>query len=143
MLLRGQGWVRCLGFVFSLMLVVGCGPKGDMATAPVKGKVTYNGAPLPSGTVMFVPEQGPAATGEIRPDGTYSLGTYGTNDGAVLGNHKVSITAIADMGDMLPEAQSPTPPPLVPQKYLSHESSGLVVEVKSGTNEVDFDLTDD
>ncbi len=143
MLFRARGWVYGFSLVASLTLAVGCGPKGDRATAPVKGQITYNGEPLPTGTVMFVPEQGPAATGEIRPDGTYSLGTYGTNDGAVLGNHKVSITAIADMGDMLPEAQSPTPPPLIPQKYLSHESSGLVAEVKSGTNELNFDLTDD
>jgi hypothetical protein len=125
------------------LLLLGCGSGGDMPTAPVKGKVTYNNQPLTSGTVMFVPEQGPAATGEIRSDGTYSLATYGRNDGAVLGTHKVTITAIEDMRDLLPEAQNPTPPPLVPDKYLSHETSGLVVEVKSGGNEHDFDLTDD
>jgi hypothetical protein len=132
----GAGIIVCL-------FLLGCSPSGDMQTAPVKGKVTYNGQPLPSGTVMFVPTQGPAATGEIRPDGSYSLGTYGTSDGAVLGKHKVTITALADMGELLPEAQDPTPPPLVPDKYLSHETSGLEVEVKSGTNEHDFVLTDD
>jgi hypothetical protein len=130
------------GLTVLCLLMAGCGPSGDMATAPVNGKVTYNGSPLTSGTVMFVPDQGPAATGEIGRDGSYVLGTYGLKDGAVLGSHKVTITAIADMGDLLPEAQA-TPPPVIPDKYLNQETSGLVVEVKSGNNEVNFDLTDD
>lgn len=110
--------------------------------APVHGKIMYKGKPVPSGTIMFVPDKGPAATAEIAKDGAYRLITEGIGDGAVLGNHKVSITALADMGNLLPEQRSGTPPPLVPAKYLSHENSGLRAEVKSGDNELNFDLTD-
>ena len=120
-------------------ILAGCGRNDGLITAPVVGKVTYRGKPLPNGTVMFVPGEGPAATGEISRDGSYRLST-GSLDGAVLGNHKVSITALADIGGALPEQRSPTPPSLLPAKYLSHETSGLTAEVKQGKNEVNFDL---
>jgi len=136
--------VRTL-LLFSLVvaLAAGCTRKGGLETAPVSGKVTYRGKAVPTGTVMFVPDEGPAATGEIGSDGAYKLTTYTTNDGAVLGKHKVTVTALQGMGDALPEQRSPTPPPLVPAKYLSGETSGLTAEVKAvPNNEVNFDLTD-
>lgn len=127
-------------FVVALAFLAGCSSKRGLETAPVSGKVTYKGKPLPNGTVMFVPGEGPAATGEIDKDGNYQLTTYAAGDGAVLGNHKVSITALADIGSALPEQRNPTPPSLLPAKYLSHDTSGLTVEVKRGNNEANFEL---
>ena len=137
-------------FMKSLALVLviaamasGCSRKGDLETAPVSGKVTYRGKAVPTGTVMFVPNAGPAATGEIGTDGSYKLTTYSAGDGAVLGTHKVTITALQGMGDALPEQRNATPPPLVPVKYLSGETSGLTADVKRGSkNEVNFELKD-
>ena len=128
--------------LLSLVLLFGCTRGGDLPTAPVSGKVTYKGKPVPSGTVMFVPEKGPPATGEIGKDGSYSLGTYGKNDGAVLGKHKIAVTAVADMSDRLPEDRNPLPPPIVPSKYLSQDTSELTFEVKQGKNVADLDLKD-
>jgi len=125
------------------VIASGCSSKSGLETAPVSGKVTYRGKALPTGTVMFVPTAGPAATGEISSDGSYKLTTYAAGDGAVIGSHKVTITALQGMGDALPEQRSATPPPLVPAKYLSDTTSGLVAEVKPKTkNEVNFDLKD-
>jgi len=125
------------------VVVSGCSKKSGMDTAPVSGKVTYRGKAVPTGTVMFVPDAGPAATGEIGADGSYKLTTYATGDGAVIGTHKVTVTALQGMGDALPEQRNATPPPLVPAKYLNGETSGLVAEVKPGVkNEVNFDLKD-
>jgi len=125
------------------VVVSGCSKKSGMETAPVSGKVTYRGKAVPTGTVMFVPGAGPAATGEIGADGSYKLTTYATGDGAVIGTHKVTVTALQGMGDALPEQRNATPPPLVPAKYLNGETSGLVAEVKPGVkNEVNFDLKD-
>jgi len=129
--------------LFAAVALGGCAKKGGMETAPVSGKVTYRGKPLATGTVMFVPSEGPAATGEINSEGVYKLTTYTSGDGAVIGKHKVTITALQGMGDALPEQRSPTPPPLVPAKYLNGESSGLTADVKPRTNnEVNFNLTD-
>jgi len=131
--------------LIALMLagVGGCGKKSGLETAPVSGKVTYRGKPLPTGTVMFVPSEGPAATGEIGKDGKYKLTTYKTDDGAVIGTHKVTITALQGMEGALPELRSGTPGPLIPAKYLTAESSGLTAAVKPKTNnEVNFELKD-
>ena len=56
----------------ALTLASGCGPKGPK-TAPVRGTITYLGLPVPSGTVMFQPADGPAAYGQIK-DGAASPG---------------------------------------------------------------------
>jgi hypothetical protein len=134
-------WMRLLlvGVIVLLVGFAGCRRGPGLELAPVHGKVTYKGKPLPNGTVMFVPGEGPAAYGEISTDGSFRLKTN-DSDGAVLGNHKVSITALADIGTALPEQRSPTPPSLVPAKYLDHERSGLTAEVKRGDNRVDFEL---
>lgn len=136
--------VRILAvFILAAAVALGCSKKGGLETAPVKGKITYKGKALPSGTVMFVPAEGPAATGEINSEGSYVLTTYTSGDGAVVGNHKVTIVALQDMGDALPEHRNPLPPPIVPKKYLSDTTSGLTAEVKAKiTNEVNFELKD-
>lgn len=137
--------IKSLALVLAIGgMASGCSKKSGMATAPVSGKVTYRGKAVPTGTVMFVPGAGgPAATGEISSDGSYKLTTYATGDGAVIGTHKVTVTALQGMGDVLPEQRNATPPPLVPAKYLNGETSGLVADVKPGVkNEVNFDLKD-
>src|SRR5262249_17280259 len=96
----------------------GC-DNGRPKTAVVKGKVTFNGKPVPHGTVLFVPVvPGTTATGAIAPDGSYSLTTFKKGDGAVLGKHKVAILAMDDKPGALP-TDANLPPPIVPDKYSS------------------------
>lgn len=131
-----------LAGVCLLALSSGCSGGGGFPTAPVTGKVTSKGKEVPNGTVLFIPDSGPAATGEIGKDGTYSLGTYGKTDGAVLGHHKVAITALEEMGDALLEARSPTPASILPNKSLNQDTSGLTFDVKSGDNVANFEIKD-
>ena len=120
-------------------LLSGCG--GGLPTAPVRGKITYQGKPVPSGTILFMPEgDQPAATGEIQPDGSYVLETYEPGDGAVLGKHSIMITAVEDQTGKLPEARSPMPALLIPVKYTNMMTSGLTAEVQPGQNTIDFVL---
>ena len=67
-------------------------------TAPVRGTVTIAGQPLAIGRVLFAPASkgdglnaGKPALGVIQPDGSYVLSTYGDEDGAVVGDHTVTI----------------------------------------------------
>ena len=60
---------------------------------PVKGKVTYKGQPLTTGTVRFEPDgYGRMASGKLQSDGTYVLSTLKEADGVVAGTHRVFIT---------------------------------------------------
>jgi hypothetical protein len=128
--------------LLSMTVAAGCGTKGD-ETAIVRGKVTYNGKPVPNGTVNFNPDvPGPTATGDIQPDGSYTLGTYKPGDGAVIGTHSVVIVAMQDQAGALPEQRSPTPPPIVPMKYTSPATSDLKAQVERKENTINFDLKD-
>jgi hypothetical protein len=126
-----------------VLLLAGCGG-GNANTSPVKGKVTYNNKPVPSGTITFIPAagQGPTATGTLQPDGSYVLRTYRDGDGAVRGKHTVIVVAMQDTSSSLPEARSGTPPPIVPLKYTSVATTDLTATVEDKENVFNFDLQD-
>jgi hypothetical protein len=119
------------------IVAAGCGNHRNLAF--VSGKVTYHGKPLQFGSVMFQPESGQPATAAIQPDGTFTMATRGEGDGASVGKNRVRVSCF--------ESQSPSYKPangpgelslgksLIPQKYSSYETSGITVEVRSGTNE--------
>ncbi|HVJ68966.1 MAG TPA: hypothetical protein VM510_13340 [Caulifigura sp.] len=123
-----------LPILLAFLLLTGCGGSG-LKLYPVKGKVSYNGKPLTTGSVMFTPKaKGPAAYGAIGADGTYKLMT-GEEEGAVAGPHTVMISAMKDNGVNSPMSY------LIPAKYGS-ESSGLEADVKDqGENTFDFAIT--
>lgn len=134
-------YFRRIAVAVLVVAVAGCGSSDDqMETSSVTGTVTYDGKPVATGTVMFTPVGGgPPATGQIQEDGTYQLRTYEEGDGAVFGEHKVTITAL-DMGSGLPEDMATEPKPLVPEKYGRDTTSGLTATVASGENTIDFPL---
>jgi hypothetical protein len=78
----------------------GCS-KSPYDLAPVAGKVTIDGQPFAEGKVMFAPiasgknrEVGRPAFGKLGPDGSFTLGTYAPDDGAVVGEHWVTVIRI-------------------------------------------------
>ena len=135
-------------FVVLLTLTVaaiGC-RKGGPELAPVTGKVTYQGKPLPFGAVVFLPESGRTSTGIIQPDGTFQMVTSGRGNGAAVGKNKVRFACDASHD---PSKKAPGGAglvislgnPLIPQKYMSCETSGFEVVVQSGFNDpVVFEL---
>jgi hypothetical protein len=75
------GWVVVLGL---LLLVAGC-----RRQASISGKVTYNGKPMPGGSITFIPvEGGGGGTARIDPkDGSYELPNL------PVGKMKIGVTA--------------------------------------------------
>ncbi len=114
--------------------LVGCGgpegPKRDYAE--VTGKVTYKNVPLKVGTVMFQPVSGPFASGEIKPDGTYSLK-------GVVGPNTVMITSREEAPPPAGNAPPPQPKNNIPPAYGT-PTSNLKFDVKAGPNTANFDL---
>lgn len=120
---------------FCLLACVGCG-QNLPSTAPVSGRVTYQGKPVVKGNIMFRPEHGRAAGGVIGPDGRYTLTTFDPGDGATLGPHRVTIDAWQASGDQITASIHW----LVPEKYSRPATSPLTADVKEGENTIDFDL---
>jgi hypothetical protein len=135
----------------SLLLLCGCS-SGDGKNADVMGKVTYNGAPVPAGTVQLVPLQGGSPQVlVIGPDGAFHVGVV------PLGEYKVAIEteSVKDMfnrmfpaqaGPMDPaqlpaemRAQVPVYVPIPPQ-YADPNTSGLSWDLKNATEKKNFEL---
>jgi hypothetical protein len=130
--------------VLACMSVVplACGSAEGMA--PVSGKVTYKGKPVPKGSITFASttEGGRNATGQLDANGYYKLQTENPGDGALIGDYLVTIYAHDEpILDYIPKKKIP-PKILTPTKYEKPETSGLKASVKSGSNTFDFDLTD-
>src|SRR4051794_37959573 len=86
-----RGYLARLAMLaFAALSVTGCGSR---SLGKVHGKVTVGGVPVPGGTIMFYPADGPGAVGAIGQDGVYTLTTHRSGDGATIGSHKVAIHA--------------------------------------------------
>jgi hypothetical protein len=135
-------------------LVAGCGPAGDeWNRAAVSGRITLDGEPLKSGTIMFFPiggTRGPAAGGDIV-DGEYALDAEA---GPVVGMNLVQIRSVQKTGRMVEsptavEADGPHVEGMMVQEYAEtvpahyNTYSKLEREVRSENNQFDFALTSD
>ena len=120
----------------ALVGLVGCSgqPTSIGSTYEVKGQVLLaDGKPLTTGRVTFLPVDPKVvpASGEIGPDGQFSLTTRSPDDGALPGEYKVRIEPAAAANP-----KKPARPPF-PIKYIDEDSSGLVVTVKAEPNRLD------
>ncbi len=89
----------CLG----LVVLVGCGKGGDVARYDVSGTVTYDGNPLPAGTILFQPapgNTGPGGTARIE-SGKYNTATGGKSPTG--GPHIAVITGFDGKTDLAKE----------------------------------------
>ena len=122
--------MRVLGtgvFLVAATVVAGC---GGPQMASVKGKVTWKGKGVKQAHVTFSPvaksekdkEPGKAGTGFTDDDGKFVISTYANYDGARVGQHTVSII----LDDTNPAR--------------CKRSTQLTKEVKSGSNEFEFEL---
>ena len=142
--IRNAGWLLTLAACGLASLSPGCrGATDRVATAPVHGTVTLDGKPLPYGQVVFQPLSGRIAKGVIE-DGKFTLGTYKAADGAVLGRHRISVTARKTLEGE--ESGAPGVPrfsslSLIPKRYGDSAASGLEFEVTSGDNVFHIELS--
>ena len=124
--------------------LAGCGSSSELELTPVRGEVTYNGKPLTSGIVGYLPTrrgEGRAANGPIEADGTFVLTTLKRHDGVMKGAYQIVIYAYDSASEPKTreeiEAQSKSgragrPRSLVPEKYADPETSGLTDVVDAG-----------
>jgi len=128
--------IAICGFILLVTGFIGCG--NQFETAPVAGKVTVGGKPLPNGRVMMLPigegEVGPSAMGDIQEDGSYVLTTYKEGDGAVVGPHQVTVYPPYTQDDETIGAD-----PNANKNFIPFQSEELKFEVTAGTENT-FDI---
>ena len=143
--------IRCarlprLAFIVIGLAVLSSGCGGETSPKPVfpvSGKVLVDGKPAAHATVILHPvgESGPDVVrprAQVGPDGTFTVSTYGSGDGAPAGEYAVTVewwltnaAAGKGRGDDLPPANR------LPARYASAASSGLKATVGEGATELE------
>jgi hypothetical protein len=133
---------RRVGWLGGLVVAIGAGLAGCrnadslpvLQVYEVKGKVLLaDGKPLTGGLISFVPKGDLSVTpsGVIGSDGTFTLVTGGSGDGAPPGEYKVRVEA----PQLQPVKKSQKP--VLPIKYTDEDSSGIVITVRAASNHLD------
>ena len=138
--------VRNVAAFLVLATALGCSGAG---LAPVKGKVTLDGKPLAKGTITFESKGNRPATGTIVNGEILDVTTFRKGDGAPVGSHKVAINATEDPqsavvgnpGEGKVKGNYMVGKSLIPSMYNDPNTSGLVAEIKSGDNTLEFNLS--
>lgn len=156
--------VAVLAFGFS-----GCGgPGGRAPIAQTTGVVTLDGEPIEGARVSFMPVEeeiaGLFSHAMTDKDGKFTMSTYGLNDGALVGRHKVIVTKPEKEVKFDPNELSATGyggtsqyqemmaggargrgremGSDLPKKYADKETSGIEILVEQGVkNDVPINLT--
>lgn len=128
----------CLLCAFSLIWCAGCSGRSDLPDlGAVSGTVTVDGNPTAGITVHFSPvDGGRMSTGLTDSSGQYKLDYTADAKGAVIGKHKVTLSAQAEAGsdDQMDLSGSNS---AIPDKYKDRT---FEFEVKPGSNTFDIKL---
>src|SRR5438067_985211 len=117
-----------------VVILAGCGgPKGQPASivdsvVPVSGKVLLpGGQPLGNAWVVFHAKDPPGndASAATDADGSFKLGTFKKEDGAVPGKYAVTVE---------PHPNAKSPETRIPRSYQSTRTSPLKAEIRSGAS---------
>ena len=152
--------IRLMSVALIAVMMVGCGSElpSPSPVFPVTGTGTLGGQPVVGADVTFFnAEKKRSAFSQTDEEGNYSLMTFALNDGAVEGNHVVTIAKYAppapapvdvdvDSEDYEPPKEGyDAPPPKgetqLNPKYADAATSGLTATVtEAGPNVFDFEL---
>ena len=127
--------------IVALAFVCGCSENG-LDKVVLHGKVTFDGKPLPTGQIRFVPLEGTSGpkSGAVIIDGQYTADGKG---GVPLGSHRVEIQAYRPVGGRVPtamQAEGGPTEPYLPAKYSGQSILTVEVTEDSGSQSIDFDL---
>ena len=126
-----------------ILLVAINGCMRSSTTFPVTGTIVLaNGQPLTGGTILFQPfgDSSLPARGYIQSDGSFQLGTFATDDGAIPGVHKVVITPAVPTEALDDPAAIARHRAVVPAQYQNLQSTPLEFTVNDDGSTNHFDI---
>lgn len=125
---------RCaFAVLVSVSLCLGCGD-GKPKRVTVAGTVLLDGKPLQQGNLIFVPENGRASNAKIGPDGRFKLRCYDEDDGALLGTHRVAVSAKKIISENNIQWYAPA-------RYSDYRTSGITIEITESVDDLEIPLT--
>jgi hypothetical protein len=133
--------VQSLAVLSLAMLSLFCG-SDRKRLVPVKGRVLFNGKPVPHALVVFHPLQdaGPHTIrprGKVAEDGTFQLTTFDPHDGAPPGEYGVTVEWwLTQASKNSPEGSDLPPANRLPARYSRVATSGLRATITDGVCEL-------
>lgn len=126
-----------------LMLGPGCGKDdGHTKVYPVQGKVVVNGAPAAGARVVFYPVSDdlkkpgmPVPEGTTDAEGLYHLQSYKSNDGAPIGEFKVTVHWPEPIPPNV-DQEMYEPKDRLGGRYIDPQTSQLTAKVEKGGGEI-------
>jgi hypothetical protein len=121
-------------FVLTSVVAVstsGCGSKSDLV--PVSGHVTIDGKPVTVGQIAVFPEGRRQSIGKLDSQGKFSLACRDPRDGAPIGQHIATITAVQGIDEHSQRWHAP-------RKYAD-KASGVWVKIDGPTEDLKVELT--
>jgi hypothetical protein len=110
-----------------LAAVAGC---GNDNLVPVEGKITVDGKPLPTGTMLLAPDTAKGNTSTVEPGGEIKDGQYKVyttrKPGAPPGHYKVAVVATEPPDEENPSAYRKS---LIAARYNVPQTTELSLEV--------------
>jgi hypothetical protein len=126
MLLCTRNPVKFVSIAFLAVALCGCSKSANVGE--VTGRVTYQGKPVAFAAVEFQPlGDGKSSLGWTDENGDYTAMYTLSQEGVLIGKHKVSLRTYP------PEGESPPP---VPAEY----AQGKEFEVLPGSNRLDIEF---
>jgi hypothetical protein len=132
--------------LLAIALATGCSrhyeDRFSRARPPVfkaTGRVTWNGEPAPGATVSLQSQShNLAATSITDAQGKFVLTTWRYADGAVAGDHKVTVETLVPTNPAAPAVEYKN---VMPPKYQDPETSGLTAVISdTGPNVLSFEV---
>jgi hypothetical protein len=125
-------------FPFQLMMlligfisIAGCGSHSDLV--PVSGQITIDGKPLASAQITVFPDGHRVSLGKTDNEGRFTLTCYKLGDGAPVGQHIATVTAVQTINDRANRW-------LAPKKYAD-KATGVWVTIDGPTKDLKVELT--
>jgi hypothetical protein len=117
---------------------LGCGKAASkVATHPAKGSITFKGQPIHGALLTLHPkapiENVPAPRANVGKDGSFRVTTFNGGDGAPEGDYVLTVKwykPIKNGNDLI------SGPNVIPPKFGAPETSGVVVHIAAGDNEL-------
>jgi hypothetical protein len=132
---------RCLAPALCVLLLCGCGKQ--YGTVPVRGKVTFNGGPMPTtGVVYFTPTETfgghpmRPASADFGTDGEYSVSSFADAEGLYPGTYEAHLHC----WKVPPTMTGPKEVSYLPAKFGKANTSNLKVTVEEGSSAKEFNI---
>ncbi|MDZ4659795.1 MAG: BON domain-containing protein [Bythopirellula sp.] len=131
--------LRGLFLSLAVLLAVGCGEAAleKLPVYPAKGSITFKGKPIPGAMITLHPttpvENVPNPQANVSKDGTFSIRTYGAEEGAPEGDYKLTVLWYKPIVNGPDFTSGPN---VIPQKFTKPETTSIEIKIAAGKNDL-------